>query len=205
MLWQLELFESQQRTGLRQLKLGVARANTWESWIKPKYRRWNFRMASRQIRSISLLLSEAVTYHQFQGLSQLATRDSRRQQDVLRATFMLPACWSSLGTLHPKTHSTIPGEKEEERYFLIGFGWFISISHPRPSVTSLWVFTGNMSWCPIWIWQREQLPPPAQGGREPDHYNKKPRSYREGPQIAYQPPLLNWAAWLKWLRGGREK
>lgn len=148
MLWQLELFESQQRTGPRQLKLGVAGANTWESWIKPKYRRWNFRMASRQIRSVSLLLSEAVTYHQFQGLSQLATRDSRRQQDVLRATFMLPACWSSLGTLHPKTHSTIPGEKEEERYFLIGFGWFISISHPRPSVTSLWVFTGNMSWCP---------------------------------------------------------
>lgn len=38
-----------------------------------------------------------------------------------------------------------------------------------------------------------------------DYYTKKGRSYRKEHQIAYESLLTKWAAWLKWLRGGRGK
>lgn len=124
--------------GPQQLDLGVAHVNTQVSWIKPRCRRWNFRMASWQARNISQLQSEALTYHQLQGLSQLATRDSHRHQDVLRATFMLPACQSSLGTaLSEDTfhHTWRKGEGELEGFF--NWFWLVHLHIPSKALCDL--------------------------------------------------------------------
>lgn len=74
-------------------------------------------MASWQARSISQLQSEALTYHQLQGLPSWQQETATGNKMSLE----LPSCYqpaeAALVLLLPKTASTIPGEKEGERYF----------------------------------------------------------------------------------------
>lgn len=133
----VNLFGSQQRTGPQQLDVGVACVNTQVSWIKPRSRRWNFRMALWQARSIGQLQSEALTSTSSKGYPSWQQETATGNKMSLE----LPSCYqpaeAALVLLLPETPSIIPGEKEGERPFRIVFGWFISISHQRSCVISL--------------------------------------------------------------------
>lgn len=80
-------------------------------------------MASWQARSISQLQSEALTYHQLQGLPSWQQETATGNKMSLE----LPSCYqpaeAALVLLLPKTASTIPGEKEGGdtfKLFLVG-------------------------------------------------------------------------------------
>lgn len=192
--------------GPRQLDLGVAHVNTQVSWIKPRCRRWNFRMASWQARNISQLQSEALTYHQLQGLSQLATRDSHRQQDVLRAyihaTSLPKQPWYCSSLRH------LPPYLEKRRGRVGGFFnwfWLVHLRIPSKALCDLSVSVYRKHELVSHLGLAEGAAPTScTAWEEARPLHQEIQVQQKGTSDCI-PALINWAAWLKQLKGGRGK